>query len=90
MQVRYDLLDCNHAFLDSVLKLISLMEMGVVKGGETIVPHLFQFLVLLAYDNSKLMSIPEVCRAGTQWCRTHYLQHFGFVLQINYNNVLLE
>ncbi len=60
MQVRYDLLDCNHVFLDSVLKLISLMETGVVKGGETLVPHLFQFLVLLTYDNSKLISIPEV------------------------------
>ena len=59
-QVRYELLDCNHTFLESVLKLVGLMESGVVRGGEQLVPYLFQFLVLLAYDNSKLVSVPQV------------------------------
>ena len=36
------------------------MESGVVRDGEDLVPFLFQFLVLLAYDNSQLVSIPEV------------------------------
>lgn len=36
------------------------MESGVVRGGEQLVPYLFQFLVLLAYDNSKLVSVPQV------------------------------
>lgn len=36
------------------------MESGVVRDGEDLVPYLFQFLVLLAYDNSQLVSIPQV------------------------------
>ena len=36
------------------------METGVVKGAETLVPHLFQFLVMLAYDSSKLVTVPQV------------------------------
>ncbi len=32
----------------------------MVKGGEALVPHLFQFLVLLASDQSKLVSVPQV------------------------------
>lgn len=59
-QVRYELLDCNHTFLESVLKLVGLMESGVVRDGEDLVPFLFQFLVLLAYDNSQLVSVPQV------------------------------
>ncbi len=60
MQVRYDLLDCNHSFFESVMKLVGMMETGMVKGGEGLVPHLFQFLVLLASDQSKLVTIPQV------------------------------
>ena len=59
-QVRYDLLDCNFLFLDSVNKLIDLMEAGSVEGGAQLVPHLFQFLVMLANDSSSLVSIPQV------------------------------
>ena len=59
-QVRYELLDCSHAFLEAVIKLVSLMESGVVRGSERLVPHLFHFLVLLANDNSKLVTVPEV------------------------------
>lgn len=58
--MRYELLDCNHTFLESVNKLVNLMETGVVKGAETLVPHLFQFLVMLAYDSSKLVTVPQV------------------------------
>lgn len=36
------------------------MESGVVRDGEDLVPFLFQFLVLLAYDNSQLVSVPQV------------------------------
>ena len=36
------------------------MESGVVRDGEDLVPFVFQFLVLLAYDNSQLVSIPQV------------------------------
>ena len=53
-------MDCNHTFLESVNKLVSLMETGMVKGAETLVPHLFQFLVMLAYDSSKLVTVPHV------------------------------
>ena len=60
IQVRYDLLDCNHSFFESVMKLVGMMETGMVKGGEALVPHLFQFLVLLASDQSKLVTIPQV------------------------------
>jgi len=60
LKVRYELLDCNHSFLDSVLKLVSLMESESVRGGEKLVPHLFQFLVLLANDQSKLITVPHV------------------------------
>lgn len=65
LQVRYDLLDCNHSFFESVMKLISLMETGMVKGGEALIPHLFQFLVLLASDQSKLVTIPQVITIST-------------------------
>ena len=58
--MRYELLDCNHTFLESVNKLVNLMETGMVKGAETLVPHLFQFLVMLAYDSSKLVTVPQV------------------------------
>ena len=58
--MRYELLDCNHTFLESVNKLVTLMETGMVKGAETLVPHLFQFLVMLAYDSSQLVTIPHV------------------------------
>jgi huntingtin len=60
LKVRYDLLDCNGTFLDSVNLIVNLMESGSVKGGAQLVPHLFQFLVMLAHDQSKKVSIPEV------------------------------
>lgn len=69
--MRYELLDCNHTFLESVNKLVNLMETGMVKGAETLVPHLFQFLVMLAYDSSKLVTIPQV--SGIQCCCTALL-----------------
>ncbi len=53
------MLDCNFLFVDSVNKQVALMESGNVEGGASLVPHLFQFLVMLASD-SKLVSIPEV------------------------------
>jgi len=37
------------------------MESESVRGGEKLVPHLFQFLVLLANDQSKLITVPQVC-----------------------------
>ena len=43
----------------------------MVKGAETLVPHLFQFLVMLAYDSSKLVTIPQV--SGVQCCCTALL-----------------
>ena len=67
LQVRYDLLDCHHSFYESVKKLIGVMETGMVKGGEALVPHLFQFLVLLASDQSKILTIPQVSRCF-EWC----------------------
>lgn len=54
------MLDCNSHFLESVQKQVSLMESGNVEGGAQLVPHLFQFLVMLARDSTKLVSIPEV------------------------------
>ena len=42
------------------MKMVSLLESGIVRGGELLVPHLFQFLVLLAYDTSSLVTIPQV------------------------------
>ena len=33
----------------------------MVRGGERLVPHLFQFLVLLANDQSQLVTVPQVC-----------------------------
>ena len=36
------------------------MEAGSVEGGAQLVPHLFQFLVMLANDSSSLVSIPQV------------------------------
>ena len=53
------MLDCNNVFVDSVNRQVSLMESGNVEGGASLVPHLFQFLVMLATD-SRLVSIPEV------------------------------
>ena len=47
-------------FLEAARRLVSLMETGCVAGGEQLVPHLFQFLVMLAHDSSKLVHIPEV------------------------------
>ena len=84
LQVRYELLDCNHTFLESVLKLVALMETGVVRDGQDLVPFLFQFLVLLAYDNSQLVSIPQVWL--TRNVHVHTLLHCmqllpGFVLE---------
>ena len=58
--MRYELLDCNHTLLESVLKLVGLVETGVVRDGQDLVPFLFEFLVLLAHNNSQLVSIPEV------------------------------
>ena len=53
------MLDCNNMFIESVNRQVSLMESGNVEGGAQLVPHLFQFLVMLSGD-SKLVSIPEV------------------------------
>ena len=61
--MRYDLLDCNHSFFETVMKLIGIMESGMVRGGEGLVPYLFQFLVLLSSDQSKLVTIPQVCQS---------------------------
>ena len=47
------------------------METGMVKGAETLVPHLFQFLVMLAYDSSKLVTVPQV-RRFTKFYNVHY------------------
>ena len=77
--MRYELLDCNHTFLDSVNKLVNLMETGMVKGAETLVPHLFQFLVMLAYDSSKLVTVPQVseCTAVLYSTTATCLPHSG-------------
>lgn len=40
------------------------METGMVQGAERLVPYLFQFLVLLAYDHSKLVTVPQVGEPG--------------------------
>ena len=40
----------------------------MVKGAETLVPHLFQFLVMLAYDSSKLVTIPQVSECTVVLC----------------------
>ena len=49
------------------------METGMVKGAETLVPHLFQFLVVLAYDSSKLVSVPQVSEStAVLLCSIHY------------------
>ena len=47
------------------------METGMVKGGEALVPHLFQFLVLLTSDQSKLVTIPQV-DDGVKWLGTEW------------------
>lgn len=60
MQVRYQLLDVNQVFLETVNRLVALMEAGSVQGGAQLVPHLFQFLMMLASDSAKFVSIPQV------------------------------
>ncbi|KAL5499651.1 hypothetical protein EMCRGX_G011104 [Ephydatia muelleri] len=60
LKVRYTLLDLDRRFLEAVLKLTTVMESRAMRGAEQIVPHLFQFLVLLANDSSKLTTIPQV------------------------------
>ena len=44
----------------------------MVKGAETLVPHLFQFLVMLAYDSSKLVTVPQVSNSIYGNVTQHY------------------
>ncbi|KAJ6637731.1 Huntingtin [Pseudolycoriella hygida] len=59
--VNYSLLDSNNVFLDFVLKLAELIETGVVRESEIVVPSIIKFLFCLTKEKERnLITIPKI------------------------------
>jgi hypothetical protein len=51
MEKQLFLLDCIQIFTGFVLKQLEAIEEGQINNAEELIPHIFQFLVLLSYEN---------------------------------------
>ncbi|XP_030848870.1 huntingtin [Strongylocentrotus purpuratus] len=98
LRVNYCLLDSDQIFLNFVIKQFEYLEEGLVKGYEVLIPHIFNFLVLLSYErfhSKPVIAMPKIIQlcdgimASGQQASTHIvpalkpLVHDLFILRAN-------
>uniref|UniRef100_A0A914VS55 Huntingtin n=1 Tax=Plectus sambesii TaxID=2011161 RepID=A0A914VS55_9BILA len=59
-RVNYSLLDTDHRFLQFLYQQLDAIEQGTFRDAQTIVPTLFEFLLLLSYERSQNRQIVEM------------------------------
>ncbi|XP_071090376.1 huntingtin-like isoform X1 [Haliotis cracherodii] len=62
LRVNYCLLDSDQIFIGFVLKQFEFIEEGQIRNSEMLVPHIFQFLVMLSYERFHSKSIIDMPR----------------------------
>ena len=63
LRVNYCLLDSDQIFIGFVLKQLEAIEEGQLNNAEFIVPHIFEFLVLLSYEKNHskvIIDVPKI------------------------------
>ncbi|KAK7109044.1 hypothetical protein V1264_013160 [Littorina saxatilis] len=63
LRVNYCLLDSDMIFISFVLKQFELIEEGQIRNSEVLVPHIFQFLVMLSYEkyhSKPIIDMPRI------------------------------
>ncbi|XP_005093645.2 huntingtin [Aplysia californica] len=62
LRVNYCLLDSDQIFIGFVLKQFEYIEEGQIRNSELLIPHIFQFLVMLSYEKFHSKSIIDMPR----------------------------
>ncbi|XP_071947754.1 huntingtin-like isoform X2 [Antedon mediterranea] len=63
LRVNYCLLDADQIFINFVIKQFEHLEEGQIKDYETLIPHIFYFLVLLSYEryhSKNIITMPKI------------------------------
>ncbi|CAH1783183.1 unnamed protein product [Owenia fusiformis] len=63
LRVNYCLLDSDQIFIGFVIKQFEYIEEGQIKRSETLIPHIFRFLVLLSYEryhSKTIIGMPKI------------------------------
>ncbi|KAL8615828.1 hypothetical protein ACOMHN_048536 [Nucella lapillus] len=63
LRVNYCLLDSDMIFISFVLKQFEFIEEGQIRNSEVLVPHIFQFLVMLSYEkyhSKPIIDMPRI------------------------------
>ncbi|CAL1538264.1 unnamed protein product [Lymnaea stagnalis] len=62
LRVNYCLLDSDQIFIGFVIKQFEYIEEGQIRNSEVLIPHIFQFLVMLSYEKFHTKSIIDMPR----------------------------
>ncbi|CAG5125625.1 unnamed protein product, partial [Candidula unifasciata] len=62
LRVNYCLLDSDQIFIGFVIKQFEFIEEGQIRNSELLIPHIFQFLVMLSYEKFHSKSIIDMPR----------------------------
>ncbi|KAH9487495.1 hypothetical protein Btru_075739 [Bulinus truncatus] len=62
LRVNYCLLDSDQIFIGFVIKQFEFIEEGQIRNSDTLIPHIFQFLVMLSYEKFHSKSIIDMPR----------------------------
>ncbi|XP_055860312.1 huntingtin-like [Biomphalaria glabrata] len=62
LRVNYCLLDSDQIFIGFVIKQFEFIEEGQIRNSELLIPHIFQFLVMLSYEKFHSRSIIDMPR----------------------------
>ncbi|XP_064630020.1 huntingtin-like [Lineus longissimus] len=63
LRVNYCLLDSDQIFIGFVIKQFEYIEEGQIRNSETLIPHIFHFLVLLSYEryhSKSIIGMPKI------------------------------
>merc|ERR1719394_1591078 len=76
LRVNYCLLDSDQIFIGFVKKQLESMQEGEISGSEVLIPHIFEFLVLLSYEkyhSKTVIDIPAILHLceGLSACRDY-------------------
>nr|NP_001342356.1 huntingtin [Ciona intestinalis] len=57
LRVNYCMLDSDQVFINFIIKQFESIEGGLVRGSESLIPHVFFFLVLLSYERYRTKAV---------------------------------
>uniref|UniRef100_H2ZNB7 Huntingtin n=1 Tax=Ciona savignyi TaxID=51511 RepID=H2ZNB7_CIOSA len=82
LRVNYCMLDSDQVFINFIIKQFESIEGGMVRGSESLIPHVFFFLVLLSYERyhsksvitmSKIIQLCDGLMASEQGSASHVI-----------------